>query len=124
MKTRLLSALRRAEAAAEVRAVIITGAGPGFCAGQDLREHAEILAAGEAATDTVRLHYNPIIMTITTMPKPVIAAVDRVATGAGPALALPLGFRLAPRPAPPLTADPRAATLAFSRKQQPQCEGR
>src|ERR1700730_10998133 len=83
MKTTLLSALRRAEAAAEVRAVIITGAGPGFCAGQDLREHAEILAAGEAATDTVRLHYNPIIMTITTMPKPGIAGGNGGAAGAG-----------------------------------------
>src|SRR5260370_10907137 len=95
MKTRLLSALRRAEAAAEVRAVIITGAGPGFCAGQDLREHAEILAAGEAATDTVRLHYNPIIMTITTMPKPVIAAVNGGAARAGAALALACDFPIA-----------------------------
>src|SRR5260370_26240624 len=107
MKTRLLSALRRAEAAAEVRAVIITGAGPGFCAGQDLREHAEILAAGEAATDTVRLHYNPIIMTITTMPKPVIAAGNGVAAGAGPAPAPPSDFPLPPRPATLLMAFPR-----------------
>src|SRR5260370_6201905 len=99
MKTRLLSALRRAEAAAEVRAVIITGAGPGFCAGQDLREHAEILAAGEAATDTVRLHYHPIIMTITTMPKPVSAAVEGVAPRGRAGPAPPRRFPHPPRPA-------------------------
>jgi 2-(1,2-epoxy-1,2-dihydrophenyl)acetyl-CoA isomerase len=107
MKVALLGGLRRAEAAPEVRAVIITGAGKGFCAGQDLREHAETLAAaemGQAAADTVRLHYNPIIMTIMSMPKPVIAAVNGIAAGAGAALALACDFRIAAREASLLMA--------------------
>jgi 2-(1,2-epoxy-1,2-dihydrophenyl)acetyl-CoA isomerase len=95
MKTALLAALRQAAADQAVRAVIVTGAGGAFCAGQDLREHAGILAAGQAPTDTVREHYNPIITTIMTMPKPVIAAVAGMAAGAGASLALACDFRIA-----------------------------
>lgn len=94
MKEDLLAALRRA-AAEPVRAVIITGNGRGFCAGQDLREHAEILESGQVATDTVREHYNPIITEIMTMPKPVVAAVNGVAAGAGAGIALACDFRVA-----------------------------
>ena len=84
MKTGLLAALRRA-AAEPVRAVLITANGRGFCAGQDLVEHAKILAAGDTKLDTVREHYNPIITEIMTMPKPVVAAVNGIAAGAGAA---------------------------------------
>jgi len=98
MKTGLLAALQRA-ATEPVRAVVITGNGRGFCAGQDLVEHAEILGAGEAALDTVREHYNPIVTGIMTMPKPVVAAVNGVAAGAGAALALACDFRVAARAA-------------------------
>jgi len=114
MKTALLAALRQVADAAEVRAVIITGAGPGFCAGQDLKEHAGILEAGEVATDTVRLHYNPIIMTITTMPKPVVAAVNGIAAGAGAGLALACDFRIAARQASLLMAFARVGLGADS----------
>jgi hypothetical protein len=78
MKGDLLAALRRA-ATGPARAVIITGNGRGFCAGQDLREHVALLESGATATDTVREHYNPLVTEIMTMPKPVIAAVNGVA---------------------------------------------
>jgi 2-(1,2-epoxy-1,2-dihydrophenyl)acetyl-CoA isomerase len=97
MKAELLATLRRAAADEQVRAVIITGAGRGFCAGQDLVEHAEALEAGADLSDTVRAHYNPIVTTITTMAKPVIAAVNGVAAGAGASLAFACDLRLAAR---------------------------
>jgi 2-(1,2-epoxy-1,2-dihydrophenyl)acetyl-CoA isomerase len=95
-KVGLLEALRSASSAAEIRAVVLTGAGSAFCSGQDLREHAELLEAGAAAAlDTVRTHYNPIIETITGMPKPVVAALPGVAAGAGAGLAFACDFRIA-----------------------------
>ena len=83
MKDGLLAALRDCGSDAGVRAVILTGAGQAFCAGQDLREHAGLIEAGSEPTDTVRRHYNPIISLITTMPKPVIAALPGVAAEIG-----------------------------------------
>ena len=94
MKVGLLAALRRA-AGEPVRAVLLTGNGRGFCAGQDLVEHAGKLESGSTALNTVQEHYNPIVMEIATMPKPVVAAVNGVAAGAGAGLALACDFRLA-----------------------------
>jgi 2-(1,2-epoxy-1,2-dihydrophenyl)acetyl-CoA isomerase len=94
-KTALLDALRDSAADNRARAVILTGAGSAFCAGQDLREHAEHLESGAGPADTVRQHYNPIILAITGMPKPVIAAVNGVAAGAGASLAFGCDFRIA-----------------------------
>ncbi len=96
-KTALLAALRQCGADSQVRAVILTGAGRAFSAGQDLREHADLLEAGASATDTISNHYNPIITAIATMPKPVIAAVNGIAAGAGASLAFACDFRIAGR---------------------------
>jgi 2-(1,2-epoxy-1,2-dihydrophenyl)acetyl-CoA isomerase len=113
-KVSLLDALRDCSADDGIRAVIITGAGPAFCSGQDLREHAELLAAGGAPLDTVREHYNPLVATITGMPKPVIAAVNGVAAGAGAALAFACDFRIAARRASLLMAFARVGLGADS----------
>ncbi|WP_433467509.1 enoyl-CoA hydratase-related protein [Spirillospora sp. CA-128828] len=87
MKEALRAAVVRAAADPAVRAVVLTGAGRAFCAGQDLREHGDNLAAGKGLDDTVRRHYNPIVLAIAGMRKPVVAAVNGVAAGAGASLA-------------------------------------
>jgi 2-(1,2-epoxy-1,2-dihydrophenyl)acetyl-CoA isomerase len=114
MKTELLATLRQCASDPGVRAVILTGAGPAFCSGQDLREHAGLLKLGAAATETVRVHYNPIITVITTMPKPVVAAIRGVAAGAGAALAFGCDFRIATRDATLLMAFSRVGLGADS----------
>ena len=114
MKDALLAAVGEAASDRAVRAVIITGAGESFCSGQDLREHADVLASGAEPTATVRQHYNPIITTIMTMPKPVIAAVNGSAAGAGASLALACDFRVAGRRASLLMAFARVGLGADS----------
>lgn len=95
-KDSLLAACRRAAAAPDVRCVVLTGRGRAFCVGQDLKEHLETLTASgaEQLFDTVREHYNPIVTSLLTMPKPVVAAVNGVAAGAGASLALACDLRV------------------------------
>lgn len=70
----------------EVRCIFITGAGKGFCAGQDLAEVVD--PNGPGMQKILSEHYNPIITRLRAMPKPVVAAVNGVAAGAGANLAL------------------------------------
>lgn len=95
MKEAFLGVLGQAADDTAVRAVLLTGAGRGFCAGQDLREHAENLEAGRGLAGTVRDHYNPIIRTLAGMAKPVVAAVNGVAAGAGAGFAFASDLRVA-----------------------------
>ncbi|HEY2507142.1 MAG TPA: enoyl-CoA hydratase-related protein [Streptosporangiaceae bacterium] len=112
-KTALLDALRDCSSDAAIRVVVLTGAGKAFCSGQDLREHADLLDSG-TALDTVQEHYNPLIETITGMPKPVIAAMPGVAAGAGAGLAFACDFRIAAQSATLLLAFARVGLGADS----------
>lgn len=75
------------------RAIVLAGAGRAFCVGQDLKEHVENLKSGDPLA-TVREHYNPIALSLQTMPKPVVAAVKGAAAGAGASIALLADFRV------------------------------
>ncbi len=78
------------------RCVVLTGTGRAFCVGQDLKEHISILQSGSSDQlfSTVEEHYNPIVSALATMEKPVIAAVNGVAAGAGASLALACDLRI------------------------------
>jgi 2-(1,2-epoxy-1,2-dihydrophenyl)acetyl-CoA isomerase len=89
---RALAAALRDARGEDVRAVVITGAGRGFCVGQDLTEFRE--AAGDIA-ERLRGNYHPNILAIRALEKPVIAAVNGAAAGAGLSLACACDVRLA-----------------------------
>ena len=95
-KEALLAAVRRAEGDESARCVVLTGTGRAFCVGQDLKEHMSILESSDSESlfRTVEEHYNPIVSTLATMPKPVVAAVNGVAAGAGASLAFACDFRV------------------------------
>jgi len=86
----LRDALRQARDV-EVRAVVVTGAGRGFCAGQDLTEFGETPDIGDA----LRATYHPNVLAIRALEKPVIAAVNGVCAGAGLSLACACDIRIA-----------------------------
>ncbi len=105
LKGELLAVLREADRDPAVRAVILTGAGRAFCAGQDLRERQ---AADPTPLDVeVRERFNPIVLAIYRLSRPVIAAVNGVAAGAGASLAFACDFRIA--------AESASFVLAFAR---------
>lgn len=94
-KQGLLDAVLAAAGDASVRAIVLTGTGRVFCAGQDLTEHAAALREDPAtAFATLTQHYNPLVTALTTAPKPVVAAINGTCAGAGMSLALACDLRL------------------------------
>ena len=95
-KDALRDALQAVAADDAVRCMVVTGTGRAFCVGQDLREHADNITAlpTEDVWATVPEHYAPIATALATMPKPVIAAVNGVAAGAGASIAFACDFRV------------------------------
>ncbi|HEY0168134.1 MAG TPA: enoyl-CoA hydratase-related protein [Jatrophihabitans sp.] len=95
LKDALVQALADVGTDDTVRAVVLTGSGRGFCVGQDLSEHIQLLEAGDPAPlRTVVEHYNPIALSLAQMPKPVIAAVNGTAAGAGASFSFACDFRI------------------------------
>jgi 2-(1,2-epoxy-1,2-dihydrophenyl)acetyl-CoA isomerase len=74
--------------AKDARVVVLTGAGRGFCAGQDLNDRAVAPAEAVDLGETVEACWNPLVRRLATMPQPVIARVNGVAAGAGASIAL------------------------------------
>lgn len=92
--------LSQVEADADIRALLLTGAGRGFCAGQDLADRA--VAPGGAPVDlgdSVERYYAPLIRRLTGLDKPVVCAVNGVAAGAGANIALACDIVIAGRSA-------------------------
>ncbi|WP_066365424.1 enoyl-CoA hydratase-related protein [Neobacillus fumarioli] len=90
MNHEITHAIKNASLSEDVRAIVITGAGRGFCSGQNLSEVDESMDHGEV----LRKQYAPMMKQIYQCEKPIIAAVNGVAAGAGFSLALACDFRL------------------------------
>ena len=105
LKHELLAAFEQVADDAAVRAVVLTGAGRAFCAGQDLRERLEPDAA--PLEEEIRLRYNPLVRAMVGLEKPLLGAINGVAAGAGASLALACDLRIA--------AEGASFLLAFGR---------
>jgi 2-(1,2-epoxy-1,2-dihydrophenyl)acetyl-CoA isomerase len=94
-KNVLLATLAKVAEDPDVRCVVLTGVGRAFCVGQDLREHVLLLSSRDPSLwSTVPEHYNPIVELLATMNKPVIAAINGVAAGAGASFAFAADLRI------------------------------
>jgi 2-(1,2-epoxy-1,2-dihydrophenyl)acetyl-CoA isomerase len=107
-KELLLETVRAVADDPAARCLVLTGTGRAFCTGQDLKEHIEILRSesSDSLFRTVDEHYNPIVTALAGMAKPVIAAVNGVAAGAGCSLAFACDLRV--------VADTAGFNLAFT----------
>ena len=92
----LTDCLQKAKGDPAVRAVVLTGEGKAFCSGQDLNDRSAIVTKGDEISlgESVRARYNPLIQAIANLEKPIIAAVNGVAAGAGCSLALACDLRV------------------------------
>jgi 2-(1,2-epoxy-1,2-dihydrophenyl)acetyl-CoA isomerase len=100
MHKELRAALERALDDGAIRAVLLTGAGRGFCSGQDLAERN--VAPGAAPIDlsvSLGSYYNPLVRRMRELPKPIVCAVNGIAAGAGANIALACDIVLAARSA-------------------------
>ncbi len=100
MHAEVRDAVGHAAASGEVRTLVLTGAGRGFCAGQDLSDRK--VAPGGAPVDlgdSIERNYKPLVLALRAMPKPVIGAINGVAAGAGANLALACDLVVAARSA-------------------------
>lgn len=100
MHEEIQAALGRIRADRDVRCLVLTGAGRGFCAGQDLSDRA--VAPGQSAKDlgmSIEKYYIPLVLALRNLPLPVIAAVNGVAAGAGANIALACDLVIAARSA-------------------------
>ena len=92
MSHELLNALREVRKAADVRVLVIRGAGKAFCSGQDLKD---IIGVKRSLGESVEKRYNPLVRALHELEKPVIASVNGVAAGAGVGLALACDYVIA-----------------------------
>ncbi len=94
LKVALRDAIDAASTDPQCRALVLAGAGRAFCVGQDLKEHVASLATDAPPLSTVVEHYNPLVLQLARLPKPVVAAVRGAAAGAGASLAFLADFRI------------------------------
>ena len=99
MHQALKAALAEAEDDADCRALLITGAGRGFCAGQDLADRLSKSGETQVLGGALEAYYNPLVRKLRALPFPVIAAVNGVAAGAGANIALACDIVLAAKSA-------------------------
>jgi 2-(1,2-epoxy-1,2-dihydrophenyl)acetyl-CoA isomerase len=100
MHTELRDALNRIQADPSVRVLVLTGAGRGFCAGQDLADLSNKPSSESTSLgDIIEQYYSPLVLTLRALPFPVICAVNGVAAGAGANVALACDIVIAARSA-------------------------
>ncbi len=113
MHKALRDALADAETDESCRALMLTGAGRGFCAGQDLNDRLSVAGETPVLGGALEAYYNPLVRKLRALPFPVIAAVNGVAAGAGCNIALACDIVLAAR----------SATLRAVLRQDRSCPG-